>query len=124
MQTISEISFSSQENLHQAIPKQAPPIARIRDVRGITPNAKFALLLLHSREPNIYPGMKLLAADMGTSVPTAKRAIRELKRAGYLRAIPRIGQTNQYSIMVTHDPPPRSPMTPPQVTHDPPPGHP
>ena len=134
MQTITEVVDSSQEVLLQALRKQAPrrgistvgassppPIARIRDVRGITLSAKCAMLLLHSREPNIFPSMQLLAADMGVSAPTAKRAVRELKRAGYLRAIPRIGQTNLYSLTVAGDPPPRSPMTPPQVTHDPPP---
>ena len=140
MQTNSEVLFSRQEVFRQAIPKQAPKIAQIRDVRGITPNAKFAMLLLHSREPNIFPSMKTLAADMVSSVSTAKRAVRELKRAGYLRATPRIGKTNLYSLTVTGapppcqadtpppghpDPPPLSPVPPPPVTPDPPPlGHP
>ena len=148
MQTNSEVLFSRQEVFRQAIPKQAPKIAQIRDVRGITPNAKFAMLLLHSREPNIFPSMKTLAADMVSSVSTAKRAVRELKRAGYLRATPRIGKTNLYSLTVTGappplasmppppcqadtpplghpDPPPLSPVPPPPVTHDTPPlGHP
>ena len=57
-------------------------------MRGITPTAKLAMLLLHARAPNIYPGMKLLAADMGTSVRTAQRAVRELESAGYVRAMP------------------------------------
>ena len=131
MQTISEVLVSSQEVFRQDIPKQAPThaegassrpkIARIRDVRGITPNAKFALLLLHSREPNIFPSMQLLAADMGSSIPTAKRAVRALKRAGYLQVIPRIGKTNLYSITVAGDPPPLSPWTPPPGQADPPP---
>ena len=134
MQTISEVLVSSQEVFRQDIPKQAPThaegassrpkIARIRDVRGITPNAKFALLLLHSREPNIFPSMQLLAADMGSSIPTAKRAVRALKRAGYLQVIPRIGKTNLYSITVAGDPPPLSPWTPPPVRLTPPPYHP
>ena len=121
MQTMSEVLVSSQDVLHQAIPKQAPPIARIRDARGITMGAKCALYSLHSREPNIFPSMKTLAADMCTSLPTAKRAVRELKRLGYLRVTPRIAQTNLYSITVAGDPPPLSPWTPPPVTHDPPP---
>ena len=124
MQTMSEVLVSSQDVLHQAIPKQAPPIARIRDARGITMGAKCALYSLHSREPNIFPSMKTLAADMCTSLPTAKRAVRELKRLGYLRVTPRIAQTNLYSITVAGDPPPLSPWTPPPVTHDPPPYHP
>ena len=126
MQTMSEVLVSSQEVFRQDIPKQAPThtegassrpkIARIRDVRGITPNAKFALLLLHSREPNIFPSMQLLAADMGMSVQTARRAVRALERAGYVQVIPRIGKTNLYSITVTGPPPPLSSMPPPPVT--------
>ena len=76
--------------------------------------AKFAMLLLHARAPTIFPGMPLLAADMGTSVRTAQRAVRELERAGYVKAERRINQTNRYSITVPG-------ATPPQVTHDPPP---
>ena len=121
MQTNSEVLFSRQEVFRQAIPKQAPKIAQIRDVRGITPNAKFAMLLLHSREPNIFPSMKTLAADMVSSVSTAKRAVRELKRAGYLRATPRIGKTNLYSLTVTGAPPPCQADTPPPGHPDPPP---
>ena len=131
MQTISEVLVSSQEVFRQDLPQQTPThaegassrpkIARIRDVRGITPNAKFAMFLLHSREPNIFPSMKTLAADMGSSIPTAKRAVRELKRAGYVQVTHRIGQTNLYSITVAGDPPPLASMPPPPITHDTPP---
>ena len=138
MQTNSEVSFSRQENLQQALPKQAPrrgisavgassppQIARVRDVRGITAMAQLALYALNAREPNIFPGMKTLAADMKKSVRTAQRAVRELEQAGYLRVTPRFNQTNLYSITVpgatpphdTHDTPPVTPMSPPHDTH-------
>ena len=131
MQTIAEVVGSSQENVQQALPKQAPPVARIRDLRGITAKAKNALHSLNSRQPNIFPGMKTLAADMGVSLSTAHRALRELEQAGYVRVTPRIGQTNLYSITVAGatsrprihalppvsvTPPPCQPDTPPPVS--------
>ena len=149
MQTIAEVVDSSQEVLLQAFQKQAPrrgisavgassppPIARIRDLRGITAMGTLALLLLHAREPNIFPGMTTLAADMKKSVCTARRAVRELVQAGYLRVTPRIGQTNLYSITVAGatsrprihalppvsvTPPPYHPCNPTPITHDTPP---
>ena len=137
MQTITEVVDSGQvEVLLQAFQKQVPrrgistvgassppPIARIRDMRGITPTAKLAMLLLHARAPNIYPGMKLLAADMGTSVRTAQRAVRELESAGYVRAMPRIGQTNLYALTLplASMPPPSQDVTPPLTPVSPPP---
>ena len=149
MQTIAEVVDSSQEVLLQAFQKQAPrrgisavgassppPVARIRDLRGITAMGTLALLLLHAREPNIFPGMTTLAADMKKSVCTARRAVRELVQAGYLRVTPRIGQTNLYSITVAGatsrprihalppvsvTPPPYHPCNPTPITHDTPP---
>ena len=44
--------------------------------------------------------MRLIAEDMGVSFSTAKRAIRELKLAGYVQVAPRIGRSNLYSISV------------------------
>ena len=120
MQTIAEVVDSSQEVLLQAFQKQAPrrgisavgassppPIARIRDLRGITAMAQLALYCLLAREPNIFPGMTTLAADMKKSVRTAQRAVRELERAGYVQVIhrtsqtnPRINQTNLYVLTI------------------------
>ena len=138
METISRGFRSSQEvfGTEAGSTKTRPKAARIRDLRGVTMPAKCALLLLQTREPSIFPSMKTLADDMGTSVSTAKRAVRELERAGFLRVTHRNRQTNLYYItvagdpiplspmtqkQVTHDPLGGSPMTPPQVTHDPPP---
>ena len=146
METISKEFRSSQDvfGTEAGSTKTRPKAARIRDLRGVTMPAKCALLLLQTREPHIFPSMKTLADDMGTSVSTAKRAVRELERAGFLRVTHRNRQTNLYSItvagdpiplspmnlhqftqeppeQVTHDPLSGSPMTPPQVTHDPPP---
>ena len=129
MQTIAEVVGSSQENVQQALPKQAPPVARIRDARGITGKAKNALHSLNSRQPNIFPSMKTLAADMGVSLSTAHRAVRELEQAGYVRVTPRIGQTNLYSITVAgatsrpriHALPPVSVTHPPCQPDTPPP---
>ena len=56
METISKGFRSSQEVFGTVTgsTKTRPQIAQIRDVRGITANAKLALFALHSREPNIF----------------------------------------------------------------------
>ena len=122
METISRGFRSSQEVFGTVTgsTNSRPKIARIRDASGITAMGKLALLILHSREPNIFPSMQLLASNMNVSISTAKRAVGELERAGYLRVTHRNRQTNLYSITVAGDPIPLSPMTPKQVTHDPP----
>ena len=131
MPTMSEGLCSSQEVLSHAQPKQAPTrpqIAQIRDARGITAMAKLALYSLHARAPFIFPSMKTLALDMKVSLSTARRAVSELSRVGYLQVTPRIRQTNLYALTLpgatpalASMPPPRSPVTPPPVTHDTPP---
>ena len=110
MQSINGSSIDCQEISHQApaeptsiaaaSEREQPQIARIRDLRGITASAKLALLILQSRQPHIFPSMRLIAEDMGVSFSTAKRAIRELKLAGYVQVAPRIGRSNLYSISV------------------------
>ena len=137
MQTNTEVLFSRQDILNPAFPKQAPPIARIRDLRGITGTAKNALHSLHSRQPHIFPGMRTLARDMCVSLSTARRAVRELVQAGYVQGIhrtsqtnPRINQTNLYVLTIPgatpnsriHAIPPVSVTPPPPVRVTPPPG--
>ena len=130
MPTMSEGLCSSQEVLSHAQPKQAPTrpqIAQIRDARGITAMAKLALYSLHARAPFIFPSMKTLALDMKVSLSTARRAVSELSRVGYLQVTPRIRQTNLYALTLQVPPPPSHPCHPPvtrdtpPVTHDTPP---
>ena len=90
--------------------------------------AKLALYSLHAREPFIFPSMKTLALDMKVSLSTARRAVSELSRVGYLQVTPRIRQTNLYALTLpgatpslASMPTPLSPVTPPPVTHDTPP---
>jgi Helix-turn-helix domain len=73
----------------------------IRDDRTLSEHAKFAYLMLYSRGEDIRPSTAQLAADMGVSKPTAKRALRELETAGHLKRLPRISDvgdpdTNTY----------------------------
>ena len=111
MKTNSEVLVSSQEvfGTSTGANRTRPQIARIRDLRGITAMGTLALYSLYARQPFIFPSMKTLAKDMKVSLSTAKRAVRELERAGYLRVTHRIRQTNQYSITVTGDPTPCHP---------------
>ena len=62
-----------------SLSKPKPTTARIRDVRGISPMTKLALFCLESRGINVHPSLKTLAADMGVSRDTARRAVRELR---------------------------------------------
>ena len=129
-QAIPQQAPAEPTSIAAASEREQPQIARIRDLRGLTASAKLALLILQSRQPHIFPGIKLIAADMGTSVSTAQRAIRELKLAGYVQVKRRIGHSNLYSISVpggqstttkgdvTDDQVAASPMTGGVVTHD------
>ena len=76
----------------------------IRDDRTLSEHAKIAYLMLWSRGEDIRPSLSTLAADMGASLNTAKRAVRELEAAGLLKRIHRMSpdgdsDTNRYELM-------------------------
>ena len=130
MQTISKELRTSQDVFGAGSKNSRPRVAQIRDLRGVTMPAKCALYALNSREPNIFPSMQTLAADMGTSIWTARRAVRELERVGYLRVKFRSNQTSLYSITLSGatptlasmpSPPAESASTPPLASMPPPP---
>lgn len=58
------------------------PLWEIRDNRTLSAYAKLAYLMLAARGGDIRPSVPTLAADMGVSVRTAQRALRELQDQG------------------------------------------
>ena len=98
----------------------------IRDDRNLSGHAKSAYMMLWTRQPDIRPSMQTLAGDMGTSLSTAHRAVRELQGAGLLKVIPRLTEkgdpdTNAFELYppVRQTPPPCPPDTTPHVTGTP-----
>jgi hypothetical protein len=76
----------------------------VRDNRGLSAYAKLAYLMLWSRMPNIHPSMRTLAGDMGVSVRTAHKAVRELEAAGALKTSARMTErgdpdSNEFTLL-------------------------
>jgi Helix-turn-helix domain len=57
----------------------------IRDNRTLSAHAKLAWFILLSRQPNCWPSLRTLAADMRVSKPTAIKAVRDLQKAGIVK---------------------------------------
>jgi DNA-binding transcriptional MocR family regulator len=76
----------------------------MRDDRKLSAYAKPAWLMLWSRQPDIRPSMRLLAADMRVSRRTAHKAVRELESAGLVKVATRESaagdpDTNEYVVV-------------------------
>lgn len=96
--------------------RQAPSaLWALRDDRSLSAYAKLAYAMLWTRLPDARPSMATLAADMGASLNSAKRGVRELEAAGLLKRLPRLttegdSDTNRYELMPVIG---RSPQAPP-----------
>jgi hypothetical protein len=62
----------------------------IRDDRALSAHAKLAWFILLSRQPNCWPSLRTLAADMRVSKPTAIKAVRDLQKAGIVKILSRV----------------------------------
>ena len=76
----------------------------LRENTALSEHAKIAYLMLWSRGKDIRPSMRTLAANMSTSVRTARNAVRELETAGLLKTATRMSRagdndTNQYDLL-------------------------
>jgi Helix-turn-helix domain len=61
----------------------------IRDSRTLSAHAKLAWFILWSRQPNAWPSVRTLAADMSVARRTAHKAVHELEQAGLVKVMPR-----------------------------------
>lgn len=76
----------------------------IRDDRTLSEHAKLAYIMLWTRGANAHPAVATLAADMGVSPSTARRAIRDLKKHGAISVVARKtaagdADSNQYEVL-------------------------
>lgn len=88
----------------------------IRDLRGVAAAHKAVLYAMVLRSDGqtgeCWPSYPTLAADAGVSLALAKRAVKELERAGHIAVSrrhvegTRWSQVNRYVVRVRHDPAP------------------